>query len=99
MKTTMNKEQFAELLAKNGINDVTIIRTPDWCGGHGYRIEINRDPEDPLGDFEYIEFEGDRSKTVSKRNMRFFGHKEPLHEEPYDTDCGSILEMVLEAIE
>lgn len=94
----MNKEQFAELLSENGIFDVTVIRTPDWSGGHGYRVELNRDPEEPLGDFEYIEFFGNRSKAVSKRNMRFFGYKEPLYEEPYETDCGSILEMVLEAI-
>jgi hypothetical protein len=95
---TMSKKQFAELLCKNGIDSVTVIRTPDWSGGHGYRIMLNRDPEDTLGDFEYVEFEGDRSKAVSKRNKRFFGYKEPLHEEPYETDCGSVLEMVLDAI-
>lgn len=59
-----------------------VIQTPDWNGGHDFRIEFTEEPF--LGDFEYEVADYKLSKIEEHLDDTFVGHKEPLYEEQYD---------------
>jgi hypothetical protein len=93
----MTRKDFTSILLDNSIDYITIVRVPDWNGGHSYKAVLN-EPDYKTGDFEYIEFEGDASKAASHHSMEFYAHREPFHEEAYDFFDGSLADLVVEEL-
>lgn len=58
---------------------VAVVQTPDWSGGHDFRIDY---PSEELGDFEYWENEGSPRELLGTYYMSY---KEPFHEKAYYT--------------
>ncbi len=92
----MTRKNFTSILLDNKIDNIIIIRVPDWNGGHSYKAVLNEDYE--FGDFEYPEFEGDASKAAAHHSKEFYGHREPFHEEPYDFFAGTLADLVVEEL-
>ena len=93
----MKKNEFISMLLSAAIAQVTIISIPDYNGGRELCVLFNKD-EVELGDFEYIEFEGDATDVVRHRSMVFSEHFEPFHEQAYDVDY-TLEELVCRAIQ
>lgn len=92
----MTKKDFISTLLGAAIAQVTIISTPDYKGGRELCVLFNED-EVELGDFEYIEFEGDATEVVRRRSMVFSEHYEPFHFDPYDVEY-TLEELVCRAL-
>ena len=88
----MTKQQFIEVILSNNINYATVVSFPDYNGGRTHGITFSPDFE--LGDFEYIEWEGDATQLVKDRNLIFEDHIEPFHEEPQDYPV-ALFELVI----
>lgn len=93
----MTRKEFTNAMLENKINYVAIIRVPDWNGGFGYRAILNS-PDYELGEFEYVEWEGDASKAAAHHSMPFYGHREPFHEKPFDFLAGQLSDLVMEEL-
>lgn len=69
------------------LGQFTVIREPDWKGGHFYSLYVG-DPveDDDLQDFEYIEWEGSAFEfcKLMDSGKEFMAHVEPLYEEAED---------------
>lgn len=88
----MTKNQFMEVILSNGVNYVAVVSFPDYKGGRIHAVTFSSDFE--LGDFEYIEWEGDATQLLKDRNMVFEDHVEVFHEEPQDYPI-ALWEMVI----
>jgi hypothetical protein len=88
---------YAKANMVNNGKAFAIVQTPDYNGGHYFRIE--KDLKSDLGDFEYYAWIGTPQQFAEQCPV-FLAHAEPLHEEPVDywqTFCG--VEAVLKANE
>lgn len=63
-----------------GTPEIEVVRIPDYAGGYQHEV---REKDTPLGDFEYVEWEGSIDKMLEKEPI-FFNHYEPFHEDTKD---------------
>lgn len=85
----MDKKNFIEVMLDCEITRVSVVSCPDYNGGRYHKVIFDKeiDPYNgDLGNLEYLEYEGDVTDVVRKRNKEFFlDHCEPRYGEAYDT--------------
>lgn len=74
----MKKVDFREELLNCGFSYLYVVSSPDGNGGRDIGVCVD---EPQLGDFEYIEWEGDLTDALRDRNLVFTTWEEPFHEE------------------
>lgn len=74
----MTKNEFREELLNCGFSYLYVVSFPDFKGGRDIGICVD---EPQLGDFEYIEWEGDLTEALRDRHLVFTTWDEPFHEE------------------
>ena len=89
MRTQSNLFLLVQNMINEGIKSVAIIQSPDYCGGHNQELQLspNKDEDwyNDLPDFTYVEWEGSPIDLLID-DPWLNKHKEPLHEEPYDSE-------------
>lgn len=85
-----------QYLLDNGVRSCAIIQTPDYNGGHNqcllFSSDENEDWYEGLNDFCYVEWVG-RPIDLLKDDPWLDSHKEPLHEDPYDSEWSWWVEL------
>lgn len=74
----MTKSYFRDELLNSGFTYLYVVSYPDGNGGRDIGVCVD---EPQLGDFDYIEWEGDLTKAVRDRRLVFTTWDEPFHEE------------------
>ena len=75
MSKNLTKESFREALLNNGVRNVVVISIADWRGGRQNKAVLNVEPVEVvvgLDAYDYIEFSGDATDVVSRRNKKFW---------------------------
>ena len=92
------KRDFIETLLRNGVKVVSVVSSPDYNGGRQNKVVFaDIDPYTDLDNFEYLEYSGDVTDVVRKRNEIFLDHYEPRYEEAYDVEV-TLQKLVLEKL-
>lgn len=80
---------MVQKLIDDGVKSCAIIQSPDYRGGHDQELQFSRDENEDwyegLGDFCYVEWVG-RPIDLLKEDPWLNCHKEPFHEESYDSE-------------
>lgn len=89
IRTANNLFGKVQNLIDNGVKSVSIIQSPDYCGGHKQSLCFSSNEDEDwwadLPDFTYVEWNG-RPIDLLIQDPWLNNHYEPFHEEPGDLD-------------
>lgn len=97
IKWGIHRVLLVQRLINLGIKSISIISYPDYCGGRDEEMQFSSDQEEDwykdLPDFTYVQWVG-RPIDLLKEEPSLLSHKEPIHEEPYDSEWSWIEEVI-----
>lgn len=100
----MTKSEVRELILSDkrfGGKKFVVISYPDYNGGRTVGMslmDMDEDPCETLGDFQYLEWEGDATDLLRNLKKSFWNYQEPRYEDPVEWES-SMYELFREMLE